>query len=333
MHHWKKFISWFILSYSISLLFCSELDFGLIVAGYLAELIEDCLDKNIGPSSIDQAYSAIKFYFEIAGYHPCPFNHPYCKRILLSAKKQLVPRAIKRIPFTNQILYQLLSFHLTSSPPPLNIFMHLVCALLGFVGFLRFDDIAHILVQDDFIKLIKDANGRVLGALLYIYKSKTDQSYRGHYVGIGATGQQFCPVKLLFKLLDQGKYIRSHPSHDCGPLLRATKVLQRSCHAPSSLQLAQITSPSVIPALTRSSFSKHINRLCWEAGVPDADYFKAHSLRSGGSTTATIHGFSHSIVCKHGRWKYNNTMEDHYLKIHFLAIEKIFAMTRSIWPF
>ena len=332
--HWSKFVTWFTISYSISLLFSDSLDFGLILAGYLAELIEDCLDKNIGPTTVEQASSAIKFQFQMAGYTPCPFSHPYCSRIIASAKNQLVAKQITRIPFTSEILLQVLNYHMSSMRDvPLNIFMHLVCALLGFIGFLRFDDISHILVHDDFIKIIEDERGNIQGALIYIYTSKTDKKCKGAYVGIGATGKKFCPVKLLLYLLNRGEYIRSHPTHDCGPLLRATKVLTRTKLRASSLQLAQVSSTTPISSLSRSSFSKSLNRLCWEAGIPNADYFKLHSLRSGGSTSAIVNGFSNALVCKHGRWKFDNTMEEHYLKIHHVAITKIFEMTRSIWPY
>ena len=331
--HWTKFVSWFTISYSISLLFSQDLDFGLILAGYLAELIEDCLDKNIGPTVVEQASSAIKYHFQLAGYTPCPFNHPYCSRIISSAKNQLVPKQLIRIPFTTEILLEVIQYHLSNTGTPLNIYMHLVCALLGFVGFLRFDDISHILVHEDFIKLIERRDGTIQGVLIYIYTSKTDKQCKGSYIGIGATGKKYCPVKLLYKLLDKGGYVRSHPTHDCGPLLRATKVVARTKFKVSSLQLAQVSSPTPISSLSRSSFSKSITRLCWEAGISNADYFKLHSLRSGGSTAAIVHGYSNALVCKQGRWKFENTMEENYLKIHHVAITKVFEMTRSIWPY
>jgi hypothetical protein len=331
--HWKKFIAWFSISYSISLLFSHNLDFGLILAGYLAELIEDCLDKNIGPTSVEQASSAIKYQFQMVGYTPCPFNHPYCARIISSAKNQLVAKQLKRIPFTSEILFEVIKYHLSNGNTPLNIYMHLVCALIGFVGFLRFDDIAHILVHEDFIKIIEHKDGTIQGALIYIYTSKTDKQCKGSYIGIGATNRKYCPIKLLLQLLDKGGYIRSHPTHDCGPLLRATKVVARTKFKASSLQLAQVLSTSPISSLSRSSFSKSINRLCWEAGIPNADYFKLHSLRSGGATAAIVKGHSNALVCKQGRWKFGNTMEDHYLKIHHIAIKQVFDMTRSIWPY
>lgn len=331
--HWIKFISWFAISYSTAFLFSQELDFGLILAGYLAELIEDCLEKNTGPTAVEQASSAIKYQFQMAGYKPCPFNHPYCSRIISAAKNQLVAKSIKRIPFTSEILFQVIDYHLSNIDTPLNIYMHLVCALLGFVGFLRFDDISHILVHDDFIKVIENKDHTIQGVLVYIYTSKTDKQCKGSYIGIGATGKKYCPVKLLFKLLEKGEYIRSHPTQDCGPLLRATKVVARTKFQASSLKLAQVLSTTPIPPLSRSSFAKSINRLCWEARIPNADYFKLHSLRSGGSTAAIIKGHSNALVCKQGRWKFGNTMEEHYLKIHYVAIKKVFEMTRSIWPY
>ena len=115
--HWIKFISWFAISYSTAFLFSQDLDFGLILAGYLAELIEDCLEKNIGPTAVEQASSAIKYQFQMAGYKPCPFNHPYCSRIISAAKNQLVEKSIKRIPFTSEILLQVIDYHLSNVDP------------------------------------------------------------------------------------------------------------------------------------------------------------------------------------------------------------------------
>ena len=55
-----------------------------------------------------------------------------------SATHLLVAKLIKKKkPFISEIVLQVIDYHLLNVNTPLNIYMYLVCALLGFVGFLR----------------------------------------------------------------------------------------------------------------------------------------------------------------------------------------------------
>ena len=61
--------------------------------------------------------------------------------------------------------------------------------LLGYAGFLRFDELVNIR-RNDILFEDKQIN-------LFIQKSKTDQLKHGSWLVIGKTGKDTCPVKFL----------------------------------------------------------------------------------------------------------------------------------------
>jgi hypothetical protein len=265
-----------------------------------------------------------------------PLMHPWCSRILASAKKQLVSKKLPRQSISATDMKTLLSYHLLNRNPnqiDLKTLMHLVVMLLSFLGFLRYSDAVSILVHADLIRFIPSPSGLGdEGMLIFIPRSKTDQSWQGTWVAIGATGGAMCPVYWLKILFERGKYIRSHtdPQVDCGPLLRAVKVAPRGHVDYPGYILAQYTSKhNIIPGISHSTFLGSTRRLLLEAGLHIP--FGLHSLRSGGATTADLEGIPSSLICQHGRWKLGRTLEDRYLKTHDVAIKKLFKLTRTIW--
>jgi hypothetical protein len=306
---------------------------GIVVSLYLSELLEEDINKGIGPNSIQRACAAITFHYQMGGHHISPISHPWCCRIMKVAVKVLVPRKLQRRAIATSEMKELLSYHLLLNSKTLNLrkLMHLVCLLLCFVGLLRFNDMTGVLVHEDLLRFIPaaDNQNRDDGMLIFIPRSKTDQSWQGEWVAIGATGKSLCPVFWTRRLLSLGKYVRSSTSNttDCGPLLRAVKAAPKA----QEFLLSQTTSTSTpIPSLSHATISKSAKILLAEASI--SIDFGLHSLRGGGATAAYLAGIPKTLVCQHGRWKLGTTMDDHYLRTRDVELRTFFNITRKFWP-
>jgi hypothetical protein len=196
-----------------------------------------------------------------------------------------------------------------------------------------YSDAVSILVHEDLLRFVPSSSrGGYEGMLMFIPRSKTDQSWNGAWVAVGATGGDLCPVYWTRFLLKRGRYITSHidPTVDCGPLLRAVSLAPKGHADYPGYVLAQVISKhGPIACLSHSYFLRSSRLLLLEAGVDIQ--FGLHSLRSGGATAANLAGIPSNLVCQHGRWKLGRTMEDHYLKTHDVDIQKFFRLTRQIW--
>ena len=70
--------------------------------------------------------------------------------------------------------------------------MHLTVLTLMFVGLLRYDDAACILVHADLLQFITKHNSATVdGVLIFIPRSKTDQGWQGEWIAVGATYTKF----------------------------------------------------------------------------------------------------------------------------------------------
>ena len=270
-----------------------------------------------------------------SGFYPSPLDHPWCSRILKAAHKHLHANKLKRQSLSVENMYKVLYYHFWGEGLEflnLRTMMHLTVLLLAFLGLFRYSDMSHILVHQDLLRFIPcdDDKFRDDGVLIFLPHSKTDQEWSGNWVAIGATGGPFCPVMILRKLLRHGGYCTSHPTDDCGPLLRAITGHHSSA---KGQHLAQVTSSNgrVIPPLSHTTLLKSARTLLVEAGVMMD--FGLHSLRSGGASAAYLSDVPRTLLCQHGRWKAGATMEDHYLNTHQVQIQKFFEVTRSFWPY
>ena len=256
---------------------------GVVIALYLSELLDESHDRGIGPNTLERTVAAIRYYYEMAGFSESPLAHPWCSRIVTTAKKLLVPKKLQRQSISVTDMKSLLSFHLLNQNADqidLRTLMHLVTLLRCFLGFLRYNDAVSILVHEDLLRFVTDPSGHgYQGMLIFIPRSKTDQSWKGAWVAIGATGGALCPVFWTRTLLQRGRYVTSHtnPKVDCGPLLRAVTVAPRGNPDYPGYILAQSTSIlEPIAGLTHSALLRSARVLLLEAGVDIK--FGLHSL-------------------------------------------------------
>ena len=258
--HWKKYVEWHRTAHPGQAIFDQTTDHGLDTAIYISHILTGCKDRAIGPGTVDSTLSAIRHYYSMAGHQS--ITHPFLTALTSSAHRTLKGRTLAREPLSVRGMHQVLQFHLLnqdSSQIPLRKLMHLVVLLVSFVGLLRYDDAASILVGPEFIQFKRDATGRDLGVLIFIPRSKTDTKYEGQRVAIGATGGNLCPVRWLRILLARGYCIQAPPGLDTGPLLRAVRSYKGQEY------LAQVTSPLPISPLGYESLLKSAKSLVQSA--------------------------------------------------------------------
>lgn len=320
---WNKFCSW--------LKYYGVFDLSLvdenIVAAYLSHLYTTAETNNTGDSSLQLATAAIKFHFNSMGV-AAPVSSVYIDLIKNSAKRNLRPKRSCCEPISATDLHKLLTTYLTPTCS-LKTRMHLTTLLIMFLGLLRFNDVQHILVHRELLRFIKSDNGTTTeGVLIWLPTSKTDKRGDGAWVAIGATGNKFCPVKLISTLLSVGGYRTYSPNSDVGPLLRAVTIK----HYPDRMALTQVEAPFAKPIkpLCYSSFRSSI--LALSKNVL-SKHFGLHSARSGGASTAAEHGIDSRLACGLGRWKQGTTYSDTYVKMTLGNTKNFFAISRTIWPY
>lgn len=297
-----------------------------VIAFYLSYLITTAQNRKTGDYAVKNSLSAIQFYFSLAGKY-APTSSPHIDLLKKSASRILQPNKSRCEPVSAQDVYKVLHKSLTQKCL-LRTRMHLTVFLLMFLGLFRFSDVQNILVHRELMRFMYTDSGQLDGVLIFISCSKTDQHWDGSWVAIGATGGNFCPVRLLIKLLDVGKYCRFANNKDVGPLLRA--VIHR--HRPERYELASISAPfsSPIASLSYSAFRESILEL---AGGSITKHIGLHSARTGGASTAAEHGIDSRLVCGHGRWQQGTTYADTYIKMMEGNMRKYFDLTRQIWKF
>lgn len=288
---------------------------GMFVACYLHGVRKSAEARGVGHQAVDRASAAISAFYEAIG-KPTPCLDPFCTVVRTGASRSLITNRRARPEVTAQEVDQLLQHHLPPNgpKPTLETRMFVTCILLCFVGLMRYDDLARVMVHPDLMRI---QPGEYVE--LYLWRSKTDQVAEGDTVVIGTTGGPHCPVGLLQELLTGGEYLR-HPRQgrvngkwgdldDVGPLLRAVVSATGG-----GQQLAQTSTPlpDFIPALPYNTFSDAVERLFSEAGVTRA--LGTHAFRRGGASTAVNNGADRTLVQKHGRWRSAKVFEKRYVK-------------------
>ena len=311
---WRSFTLW-LDSIGISKYFDISVVTDHVIVFYLGHIVADAKNRNTGEEVINTTLAAIRYFFISAGLES-PTESPIVKSLRKAVPRILIGKRSTCVPLTAEQLLKVLKYHLTSSCT-LRVRMHLTIYLLMFVGLFRFSDVQKILVHEELLQKRYDEHGNIIGLLVFIPWSKTDQSHDGAWVAIGATKGSYCPVDLVLTLLRKGKYCtRPGPTEFVGPLLRAT-----ARHNPNALK--QISSPlnEPIEPLTYQALYHSIQSMVKEAtGIHTA----LHGPRKGGASTAAEQNIESRLICSLGRWKFGNTFEDTYLTMLDGNAKKIF---------
>ncbi|KAI8492033.1 hypothetical protein Bbelb_304060 [Branchiostoma belcheri] len=161
------------------------------VALYLLHLLQ----SSRSPAPLDAACFAIAWAHRKTG-HPSPHIHPLPGQVLQAAKRLLAAPTTKKLPLSIRDIRKLISTHLSPSTN-LDVLQTLCIIVLGFSGFLRWDDLSQLHADD-----VCFCDGYVA---LFLEKRKNDQFREGHWICIAQTHNNTCPVSLLRRFLRTSK--------------------------------------------------------------------------------------------------------------------------------
>ncbi|CAG2214886.1 unnamed protein product [Mytilus edulis] len=233
------------------------------VAIYLNYLIQ----SGVSTAVLNAAYYSIKWEHDLNLYDSI-LNDKLLDMVLEGGIRLLSKPLKRKEPITPTILKSIIAkFDKNDNLPGLRIFAMM---LIGFSGFLRYDELAHIRSSD---LTFNDSHLQ-----LNIQKSKTDRYRQGNTILISRTGTDLCPVSMLqkyFRVANNSRLavLRSskigRPSQTTSGLDRYIQVF----HLRN--QTIAATSTTVgIPELRRisSQTEKRSTANCLVRQIPNQDY-------------------------------------------------------------
>jgi len=250
------------------------------VALYLLKLLQSARS----PAPLSTATFAIAWAHRKAGYRS-PHLHHLPAQVLQAAKRILAAPTAKKLPLTTRDVHKLCTKYLSSSTD-LDTLQTLCLIVLGFSGFLRWDDLSQLHADD-----ITFCNSYVA---LFLEKRKNDQFREGHWSCIAATDNPSCPVSLL------RRFLRS--SGATGHI----KLFRRVANIRGTLSLRQ-------EPMSYTRAREKVLHMLSEIGL-DAKKYGLHSLRSGGASTAAAMGVPDRLIAHHGGWRSTEAREGYILE-------------------
>ena len=212
-----------------------------------------------------------------------PADHPLVKQIVAGTKQILAHRVTKKEPITTEILHKLVKEAIDENPELPAVRTITIC-LLGYAGFLCFDEIASLKEYD--VNICNDHME------VFVESSKTDQFREVAWVPITRTHSKVCPVAMMERYFRLGECTRDNDKHLFRGLSRTKKGYRLRPSGSSSYTRVRELVLERIKAI----------------GL-DPRQFGLHSLRSGGASAVANAG----VVKCYGQWHSENA-KDGYIK-------------------
>ena len=143
-------------------------------------------------SAVEEACNTLAWIHTTAGLTPI-IAHPFVRATLEGLQRTLAKPVVKKEPMTVEMLEAIVQDSDTSGR--LTDMRLATACLLGFSGFLRFDEFIHLRPCD--IAIERDV------MTLKITRNKTDQLRLGDSVVVSRTGTRTCPVAMLERYLSR----------------------------------------------------------------------------------------------------------------------------------
>ena len=253
------------------------------VALYMSFLTQ----KSYTSAPVQEAVNAISWAHQIAVLED-PTMHPLVRNVLAGSKRILAHQTKKKEPITPEILESLVTRFATTKAS-LNDIRSLTICLVGFAGFLRFDELSKIKETD---VTIFDQHMEI-----FLETSKTDQYRDGARIVIARTSSNLCRVAMMERYLALIQTGQTCPDkHLFGGLIK-TKAGYRLRDS-GNISYTRV---------------REIVLEMLEAIGLDKKKFGLHSLRSGGASAAANAGVPDRCFKRHGRLKSENA-KDGYIK-------------------
>lgn len=251
---------------------------------HVALYVTSLLDKGSSFSVASSAVYAIKWVFDLKSL-PDPTDNSFVKNILESAKRNATKPVNKKDPVSTDMLISLCKMYQHSCD--LLTVRNLCMILLGYAGFLRFNEINCLKCNDVSIK------GDYV--VLKIRRSKTDQYRDGNTVLISKGETEACPFSMLQRYISLASIDLSSDHFLFKPIYRSKSV----CKLIFKNKPLSYTSTRENILKLLSLVGGHLN-------------LGLHSLRSGGATTVANTEVKDRNWKRHGRWK-SDSSKDGYV--------------------
>lgn len=239
-------------------------------------------------SRVLHVFSAITWGYKLAGVNKPPFI--IVNQLMESAKRQLSKPPLQKDPITPEILEGFVNKYCENNASLIDL-RDVSMFLIGYAGFLRFNEIVNIRRSD--IE-IHDTHLTV-----NIRKSKTDVYNKGSSVLIAKTGKKTCPVLHVCRYLNSAAI----PVNSNMFIFRAVTYFKKL----NVYHLRSQDRPMCYTRVRECLFSK-LSGL----GL-DPTKFGTHGLRAGGLSSSVAKGVDHALSKKHGRWK-SDSSKDLYIR-------------------
>ena len=258
--------------------FCAERGYQCLPANpiHVTVFLSSLLDQNASYSVISAVFYAIKWAHSINNYVD-PTENGFVKGLLDTAKR-IRSQPVKRKDVVNtEMLISLCDQYIGCTH--LGDIRDLAMIMLGYSGFLRFDEISNLHSKD--IQFEEDH------LVITIRKSKTDQCRAGNKVYISKGSTSACAYSLLKRYIEiSGSDLRSD-SFLFKPIYKS-KGVQKLIHKNKPLSFTR----------TRECIVSKLKSV-----APDLN-FGIHSLRAGAATAvANSDKINERCLMRHARWK------------------------------
>ena len=289
---WKKWAD----TYSVEHLPANPLSFAL----YMLSLIQG--DQNI--TKIRNIYYAVKFYHNTLHF-PDPTSNEVVQEMLEVAKRLCKKKINKKNPITIEHVKQLLESFSSGGTISLQDLRTFVMILLGFSGFLRYDELSNIRFGDF---IFHDTYFNT-----FIEESKTDVYRDGKWVTISGSGSELCPLRNLREYLERADIRGDNLSQFIFRGIVKTKNGERLRKKNKPLSYTRARE-IILKSITSIGLNERL--------------FGTHSLRAGGATTAANAGVPDRLFKRHGRWL-SDKAKDMYVEDdleHLLSVTKAMGL-------
>ena len=275
--------------------FCARPANSIHVAMYMTEM----LDKRVSFSVISAAFYAIKWAHSVNDLQD-PTENTFVKN-LLEAGKRLRSVPVKKKDVVNTEMLQNLCDLFKGSIDLIDI-RDLAMILIGYAGFLRFNEINYLKCND---VTFNDEH-----LVLKIRKSKTDIYREGREVLIAKGTSSACPYEML-------KRYMSLSSSELG----TENYLFRPINTAKNVSVLLKTNKKMSYTRARECIVKKLKIVAPELNLG------IHSLRASGATVAAnAEGINERCLKRHGRWK-TDVAKDGYIKD---SLDKKLAVSMSL---
>jgi integrase len=252
----------------------------------LAEFVSHLCDLDLGPSSIDQAITAIRTQHRTNGYPQQPDTEG-ARRVLRVHRRERA-EAGQRTHKAPPIVLDRLQLMIEATPADTLLGRRDRALLItGFAMMARRSELAALNIAD----VVEDEDGLTI----LVRASKTDQAGVGAEVHIPAgVHSDTDPVRVMRRYLaalaergiTEGRLFRSVDRHG----------------NPGS-------------GISADGINKAVRAAAERAGLDRAELFSAHGLRAGGATSAYRAGAPVSAITTQGRWSERSTTVLGYIRV------------------